>query len=58
MTTYNTEYTLAGFNMQKSSNVTHHNNKLKKKNMMVSIYEEKTVEKISHPFMKIIVLAN
>lgn len=46
------EYASVGFNMQKSSHVTCHISKLKKKNMSISIYEEKVFEKISHPFMK------
>ena len=42
----------AFFNIHKSINVIHHINKLKdKNNMMISIDEEKTFDKIQHPFM-------
>ena len=40
------------FNIHKSINVIHHINKLKNKNhMIISIYAEKTFDKIQHPFM-------
>ena len=40
------------FNIQKSSNVIHHINKLKDKNhMIISIDAEKAFDKIQHPFM-------
>ena len=40
------------FNVHKSINVIHHNNKLKDKNyMIVSIGIEKAFDKIQHPFM-------
>ena len=40
------------FNIQKSSNVIHHINKLKDKNhMIISIDAEKAFDKIAHPFM-------
>ena len=41
-----------GLNIQKSINVIHHLNKLKKKNhMIISIDAEKAFDKIQHPFM-------
>jgi hypothetical protein len=40
------------FNMQKSINVIHYINKLKDKNhMIISLDEEKSFDKIQHPFM-------
>ena len=40
------------FNIHKSINVTHHNNKLKKKNhMIISTDAEKAFDKIQHPLM-------
>ena len=40
------------FNIHKSINVIHHINKLKEKNhMIISIYAEKSYDKIQHPFM-------
>ena len=40
------------FNICKSINMIYHSNKLKNKNpMIISIYEEKALEKIQHPFM-------
>ena len=40
------------FNICKSINVIHHNNKLKEKNhMIISIDAEKAFDKIKHPFM-------
>ena len=40
------------FNIHKSINVIHHNNKLKDKNHMItSIDSEKAFDKIQHPFM-------
>ena len=40
------------FNIQKSINVIHHNNKLNDKNhMIISIDAEKAFDKIQHPFM-------
>ena len=40
------------FNIRKSINVIHHNNKLKEKNhMIISIDAEKAFDKIKHPFM-------
>ena len=40
------------FNIQKSINVIHHINRLKKKNhVIISIDTEKTFDKIQHPFM-------
>ena len=40
------------FNIRKSINVIHHNNKLKNKNdMIISIDAEKAFDKIQHPFM-------
>ena len=40
------------FNIFKSINVIHHINKLKDKNhMIISIDEEKTFDKVQHPFM-------
>ena len=40
------------FDIQKSINVIYHINKLKNKNpMIISIDEEKALEKIQHPFM-------
>ena len=40
------------FNIHGSINVIHHINKLKNKNhMIISIYAEKTFDKIQHPFM-------
>ena len=40
------------FNIHKSINVIHHNNKLKNKNhMIISIDEDKAFDKIQHPFM-------
>ena len=39
------------FNIQKSINVIHHINKLKKKKHMISLDAEKVFDKIQHPFM-------
>ena len=40
------------FNIRKSVNVIHHINKLKNKShMIISIYAEKALDKIQHPFM-------
>ena len=40
------------FNIHKLINVIHHINKLKNKNhTVISIYEEKSFDKIQHPFM-------
>ena len=39
------------FNICKSINVIHHINKLKGKNMIISIDAEKAFDKIQHPFM-------
>jgi len=39
------------FNILKSINVIHHNNKLKEKNHIISIDAEKAFDKIQHPFM-------
>ena len=40
------------FNIQRSINVIHHINRLKKKtNMIISINAEKAFDKIQHPFM-------
>ena len=39
------------FNICKSTNVTHHINKLKNKNHIISIDAEKAFYKIQHPFM-------
>ena len=40
------------FNICKSINVLHHTNKLKNKNhMIISIFANKTFDKIQHPFM-------
>ena len=40
------------FNIRKSVNVIHHINKLKKKNhLIISIDEEKSFDKIQHPFI-------
>ena len=38
-------------NIRKSINVIHHINKLKNKNMIISIDAEKAFDKIQHPFM-------
>ena len=39
------------FNILKSINVIQHNNKLKDKNHIISIYSEKAFDKIQHLFM-------
>jgi hypothetical protein len=39
------------FNIQKSINVIHYINKLKGKNMIISLDAEKAFDKIQHPFM-------
>ena len=39
------------FNIYKSINVTQHINKLKNKNMIISIDAEKVFDKIQHPFL-------
>ena len=39
------------FNIHKSINVIHHINKLKEKNMIISIDVEKAFDKVQHPFM-------
>ena len=39
------------FNICKSIHVIHHMNKLKNKNMIISINAEKVVDKIQYPFM-------
>ena len=39
------------FNIQKSINVIHHINKLKKIHMIISLDAEKAFDKIQHPFM-------